>query len=157
MRCVIQSSFSLIVVSQDGTKVLSGGADNAARMYDVQTGQPQQVAQHDAPIKVVKWVETPQGGILATGSWDKTIKVRHLHVDGWLAHAGHQYWDLRQSNPVSTVQLPERCYTMDVAYPLLVVGCAERHIQIYNLTNPTTVYKVRQSFSILNPYTKPHS
>jgi mRNA export factor len=44
-------------------------------MFDIATGQATQVAQHDAPIKVVKWVDTPQAGILATGSWDKTIKV----------------------------------------------------------------------------------
>ena len=55
-------------------------------MHDLATGQSQQVAQHDAPIKVVKWVETPQGGILATGSWDKTIKVwdlatGHIKID----------------------------------------------------------------------------
>ena len=62
---------------KDGTKLFSGGADNAGRMFDTTTGQAQQVAQHDAPIKVVKWVDA-QGGILATGSWDKTIKVR-LH------------------------------------------------------------------------------
>lgn len=45
--------------------------------------------------------------------------------------------------PVATVQLPERCYAMDVVYPLMVVGTAERHMQIYNLTNPTVPYKVR--------------
>ncbi|KAG8213032.1 WD40-repeat-containing domain protein [Butyriboletus roseoflavus] len=111
--------------NKDGNKVISGGADSAARMFDITNGQTTQVAQHDAPIKVVKWIETPQGSILATGSWDKTIK----------------YWDLRSANPVATVQLPERCYTMDVQYPLLVVGTAERHIQIYNLTNPSTPYK----------------
>lgn len=55
--------------------MISGGADNAARMFDITNGQSQQVAQHDAPVKVVKWIETPQGGILATGSWDKTVKV----------------------------------------------------------------------------------
>ena len=61
---------------QDGNKILSGGADNAGRMFDVTTGQSSQVAQHDAPIKTVRWIDTPQGGILATGSWDKTLKVR---------------------------------------------------------------------------------
>jgi hypothetical protein len=55
-----------------------------------------------------------------------------------------QYWDMRTPNPVSTVQLPERCYTLDVSYPLMVVGTAERHVQIFNLTNPTTPFKVRR-------------
>ncbi|KAF7985646.1 hypothetical protein HWV62_2165 [Athelia sp. TMB] len=115
--------------NKEGNKVLSGGADNAGRMFDVTTGQSTQVAQHDAPIKVVRWVDSPQGGILATGSWDKTIK----------------YWDLRAPNPVSTVQLPDRCYSMDIAYPLMVVGTAERHIQVFNLSNPTTPYKTMMS------------
>jgi mRNA export factor len=61
--------------SSDGTKILSGGADNAGRMFDVQTGQSTQVAQHQAPIKSVRWTEM-HGGLLVTGSWDKTIKVR---------------------------------------------------------------------------------
>lgn len=60
---------------QDGTKILSGGADNAARMFDVTTGVSTQVALHDAPIKCVRWIESPQGGVLVTGSWDKTVKV----------------------------------------------------------------------------------
>ncbi|THH18128.1 hypothetical protein EW146_g2802 [Bondarzewia mesenterica] len=112
--------------NKEGNKLISGGCDNTARLFDIQTGQSQQVAQHDAPVKAVKWIDTPQGGILATGSWDKTLK----------------YWDLRTPNPISTVQLPERCYTFDVVYPLLVVGTAERHIQIFNLSSsPTTPYK----------------
>lgn len=44
-------------------------------MYDVATGQSSQVAAHDAPIKSLRYVDQ-QGGILATGSWDKTLKVR---------------------------------------------------------------------------------
>ncbi|KAJ7510440.1 WD40-repeat-containing domain protein [Mycena galericulata] len=115
--------------SQDGSKLFSGGADNAGRMFDVATGQATQIAQHDAPIKAVRWIDSPQSGILATGSWDKTIK----------------YWDLRTPSPIASVQLPERCYSMDVQYPLMVVGTAERHIQIYNLTSPTTLYKSMQS------------
>jgi mRNA export factor len=122
--------------------VVSGGADNAARMFDITTGQAQQVAQHDAPVRVVKWVDA-QGGILATGSWDKTLKVRFFQSPHptWLILL-IQYWDLRSSAPVVSVALPERCYTMDVQFPLMVVGTAERHIQIFNLTNPMTAYKV---------------
>jgi len=153
--CLCKSQVSV----QEGNKILSGGCDNAARLYDVTTGQASQVAQHDAPVKVVKWIETPQGGILATGSWDKTVKVCHslprpeicviMRSARWLtrtlilAFVATKYWDTRSQAPVSVVQLPERCYTLDVAYPLLVVGTAERHILIYNLTNPTTPYKVR--------------
>lgn len=44
-------------------------------MFDLGTGQSQQVGAHDAPIRSVRWVEAPTGGILATGSWDKTVKV----------------------------------------------------------------------------------
>ena len=47
------------------------------RMYDLTTGQTAQVAQHDAPVKSIGWVDAPQGGILVTGSWDKTLKVRN--------------------------------------------------------------------------------
>ncbi|KDQ13524.1 hypothetical protein BOTBODRAFT_111302 [Botryobasidium botryosum FD-172 SS1] len=111
--------------SKDGSKLFSGGADKAARMFDIQSGQAVQVAAHDAPVKCVRWIETPTGGYLATGSWDKTLK----------------YWDTRSSNPIATVQLPERCYAMDVAYPLLVVGTAERHIIMIDLNNPTNVHR----------------
>jgi len=115
--------------SKDGNRVLSAGADNSGRIYDVATGQTQQVAQHDAPIKSVKWIDSPHGSVIATGSWDKTLK----------------YWDLRTPSPIATVELPERCFTMDVMYPLLVVGTAGRHIQIFNLTNPTTAFSTISS------------
>lgn len=38
--------------------------------------------------------------------------------------------------------MAERVYTLDVQYPLMVVGTAERHIQIVNLASPTTIFKV---------------
>jgi len=113
-------------------------------MYDVQTGQSTQIAKHDAPIRVIKYVETPSGGIVVTGSWDKTIKVWGYHPpDSDTCSLVVQYWDIRSQNPVSSVTLPERCYSLDVSYPLMVVGTAERHIQIFNLTSPTAPYKVR--------------
>ena len=51
------------------------------RMFDVTTGQTTPVAQHEQPVRCVKWVDAPQpaGGILATGSWDKTLRVCFSH------------------------------------------------------------------------------
>ena len=65
--------------SKDGTKVFSGGIDNAGRMYDVQTGTPSQVAQHDGPIKATKFTDM-HGGLLVTASWDKKLKVCSLRT-----------------------------------------------------------------------------
>jgi hypothetical protein len=48
-------------------------------MFDLATngnnGQAVQIGVHDAPIKSIRWIELPGGGILATGSWDKSIRV----------------------------------------------------------------------------------
>jgi mRNA export factor len=119
--------------SKDGTKVASGGADKAARMLDLGAGQTTavQVAVHDAPIRCVRFFDAPGAAapMLVTGSWDKTIK----------------YWDLRTPSPVATVQMQDRVYTMDVKDNLLVIGTAERYINIISLTEPTKIYKTLQS------------
>ncbi|KAK9468200.1 WD40-repeat-containing domain protein [Lipomyces arxii] len=113
--------------SKDGTKVVSGGSDKAGRLYDLQSGQSQQIAAHDATIRSVRFVDAGNSGqqMVATASWDKTLK----------------YWDLRSPQAVSTVQLPERTYAMDTQQKLLVVGTAERHICVFDLNNPGVIFK----------------
>jgi mRNA export factor len=97
-------------------------------MLDLNTNQTVQVGAHDAPIKSCRYIDglPNMNNMLVTGSWDKTVR----------------YWDLRSPTPAHTLQLPERCYTIDVKGPLMVIGCAERHILIFNLNNPSTPYKV---------------
>jgi len=56
-----------------------------------------------------------------------------------------KFWDLRQSTPVIQFSLPERCYTADVSYPMVVVGTANRHIIVYNLENQPSEYKRHES------------
>lgn len=111
--------------------MVGAGADKAARMLDLATNATTQVAAHDAPIKCCHMIPNPAGGspLLVTGSWDKTIK----------------YWDLRQSNPIASVECQERVYTMDVKDKLLVVGTADRYINVINLDQPTKFYKTMQS------------
>ncbi|KAG9000860.1 hypothetical protein FRB94_005083 [Tulasnella sp. JGI-2019a] len=116
--------------SKDGTKIFSGGADGVARMYDLQTGASQQVGAHDGPVKCVRWIGTG-GGILITGSWDKTVK----------------YWNTNiiSPNPMGILRLPERVYAMDVAQQLLAVATAERKICLVNLAQPDTIFREVES------------
>lgn len=67
--------------------------------------------------------------MLVTGSWDKTVK----------------YWDLRQQTPVGSVACQERVYTMDVRGDLLVIGTADRYLDIVNLQQPANFFKTMQS------------
>ncbi|KAL8136506.1 hypothetical protein V2J09_002507 [Rumex salicifolius] len=107
----------------DGTAVFSGGCDKQAKMWQLGGNQPVTVAMHDAPIKDMAWI--PEMSVLATGSWDKTVK----------------YWDTRQSNPIHTQQLPDRCYALSVVHPLMVVGTADRNLVVFNLQNPQAEFK----------------
>ncbi|EGE79640.1 Poly(A)+ RNA export protein, variant [Blastomyces dermatitidis ATCC 18188] len=118
----------------DGTKVVGAGVDKAARMLDLQANAttPVQVAAHDAPIRCCAMIPNPGNSaqsLLVTGSWDKTVK----------------FWDLRQSTPIGTLECQERVYTMDVKNKLLVIGTADRYINIVNLDQPTKFYKTMQS------------
>ena len=42
-------------------------------------------------MKVVKWLETPQGSILATSSWDKTVKVLRIQSPHWAWYLSFEY------------------------------------------------------------------
>lgn len=77
--CFLYSRFMALtgIFDQDGQYVFSSGCDNAAQMYNIQTQQAQQVAQHDAPIKCIEFAEVPGSGqVLITAGWDKKLKVR---------------------------------------------------------------------------------
>lgn len=113
--------------------MIGAGADKAARLLDLNApGTPaRQVAAHDAPIRCARFFEMPNTAapMLVTGSWDKTIK----------------YWDLRQETAVCTVPCQDRVYTLDVKGSLLVIGTADRYINIINLSKPDAFYKTLQS------------
>jgi mRNA export factor len=98
-------------------------------MLDLGSGSaiPQAVAEHDSPIRCCEMVEVPgsNGPVLVTGSWDKTVK----------------YWDLRQQTPAATLNCQERVYAMDSRKGLLVIGTADRFINIVDLSNPQKFYK----------------
>ena len=104
-------------MSADSQNVFVGLGDGTAQMWTLGQPQAQTFGKHDAPIRSIHFV--PALSCVFTGSWDKTVKC----------------WDVRQPTPTASVQLPERCYSMDVAHPLMVVATAERKLCVYDLSS----------------------
>ena len=75
------------------------------------------IGKHDGPVKHVCWCQDM--GMCISGSWDKTIR----------------FWNGQTATAQCTLQLPERVYAMDVNYPVMVVGTAERKLLVYDLSN----------------------
>lgn len=117
--------------STDGTKIVSGGADKQVKLFDLASQQAQTIGQHADTVKAVRYVQCgPQNTqCVVSGSWDRTVK----------------YWDMRQPNPICTLNMPERVYTMDSSQKLLVVGTAQRHVEIINLDSPDKIFRSTMS------------
>ncbi|KAA8495870.1 Protein RAE1 [Porphyridium purpureum] len=113
---------------EDGQAIFSAGCDKQAKMWSIATNQNQVIAQHDAPISKIAYLNDVGNGTpcVVTGSWDKTLK----------------YWDIRAptGSPMGVVPMPERVYAMDARGALLVVGTADRKILVYDVRKPTQPY-----------------
>lgn len=105
--------------------MFSASCDKTVKMWDLNSNQSIQVAQHDAPVKTVHWIKSPTYSCLMTGSWDKTLR----------------FWDLKQQQPLLTINLPERVYCADVIYPMAAVALANKQVVIYQLENQPAEYK----------------
>lgn len=66
---------AFFICLQDGTKIFSASCDKTVKMWDLNSNQTMQVAQHDAPVKSVHFIKAINYTCLMTTSWDKTIKV----------------------------------------------------------------------------------
>uniref|UniRef100_A0A8B9LHJ2 Rae1 protein homolog n=1 Tax=Astyanax mexicanus TaxID=7994 RepID=A0A8B9LHJ2_ASTMX len=111
--------------SDDGSKVFTASCDKTAKMWDLNSNQAMQIAQHEGPIRTIHWIKAPNYSCVMTGSWDKTLK----------------FWDTRSPNPMMSLQMPERCYCADVVYPMAVVATAERGLIVYQLENQPSEFR----------------
>ena len=101
--------------SNDGLTVFSAGCDGKVKAYNLQAQRDQQIGAHDSGVVACVWVEELK--MVVTASWDKTVR----------------FWNGTAPTPVLTLQLPDRCFSMDVKYPLLVCACAEKQMAVFNL------------------------
>lgn len=90
-------------------------------------GIAQQIGVHDAPVKGVGFLKS--SNLVVSGSWDKKLK----------------FWDTRSPNPAGVLDLPERCYAMDVKDNLLVVGTAGRHVVVYDVSGQPREHSRKES------------
>ncbi|KAK3938514.1 WD40-repeat-containing domain protein [Diplogelasinospora grovesii] len=119
--------------SKDGTILAAAGADKSVYCLDLSSGQTLTLSAgyaHAAPVRCVRFLSANFSNMLATGSWDKTVK----------------YWDLRQPTPVATLVVPERVYSMDTASGMLVAATADNQIHLVNLQqNPRAIHQTMPS------------
>lgn len=118
------------MLCQDAPVVLSAGADNQAKMCDLnQPNAGQTIGQHEKPIRSIRCGEINGSPVAITGSWDKTVKI----------------WDLRQQRAVSSKTCSERVYSMDSRDNMLVIATAERYIHVVDVRKLEVDYKSHTS------------
>ncbi|HVN52880.1 MAG TPA: BTAD domain-containing putative transcriptional regulator [Anaerolineaceae bacterium] len=83
-----EDRISTVAFSPDGKRVVSGGWDRSARVWDVQSGQEVSRLDHGGPVSAVAF--SPDGKWVASASQDGTARVWEASSGRELARMTHQ-------------------------------------------------------------------
>eukprot|EP00923_Selenidium_pygospionis_P005906 GHVN01010178.1.p1 GENE.GHVN01010178.1~~GHVN01010178.1.p1 ORF type:complete len:355 (+),score=34.16 GHVN01010178.1:4183-5247(+) len=115
-QSVNQSPFLTCAV---GKGIIFGGScDGSVTAFNMETNQQQQVGQHGLPVSHVFY--DCERNMVVSGSWDKTIK----------------FWDLRQTAPAFSLEVPAKVWCMDIRWPMVVTTVGKK-VHVYNMMQPS--------------------
>ena len=105
--------------AKDG-RCFYAGCDRTAMMWDLQTGQTQQVAGHDAPICSARYQEDGAAApMLVTSGWDGKVR----------------FWDLRSPTPAKEESFGAPVHDMDLTTAPMATFLCGRKCIVYDLQN----------------------
>ena len=116
-------------MDSDGT-CYGGGVDCSVVAHDAETGAGRVVGKHTAGVKCVE-VCAALSSVVSAG-WDAQLNL----------------WDTRasaSSAAAASASLPAKAFTMALHERTVVVGCAQRRVNVYDLRNLGTPLEERTS------------
>jgi len=123
----IKQPFWIVVFMNDNT-VFSGGLDRAVKMYDVASGTDRILGKHEKPVRVTMY--SSEHNLLVTCGWDAVMKL----------------WDHRQPQPeLSAHAQPAKVFAASQRGNRVVVGCASRHVFVWDLRQTSDPEQRRES------------
>ncbi|KAK0409976.1 hypothetical protein QR680_004874 [Steinernema hermaphroditum] len=120
-RAVLSCTFA------GNNKLVSGGLDRIVKIVDVMSGAESKIGGHGDAIRCMEY--NPETDLVATGSWDSSVK----------------FWDLRSSHSVATADVGDKVYAMDVKKNRAVIGTKDRKVFVYDMRNLRQPEQVRDS------------
>lgn len=113
---------------QDTTKCVSAGLARKVVLTDFVSQKEQCLGEHAEAVKCLEFHSKTQQ--VLTASWDRTLCA----------------WDARRrAAPAATIHLGTKAFCMDVAEEKVVVGCADRTVQIFDVRKLGELLEKRES------------
>jgi len=112
----------------DDSNVFSGGLDKVVKLYNITTSTEKDLGKHEKAVRST--IYNKDHSVLLTFGWDATMKL----------------WDHRQPTAlISSHEQPAKVFAADARGHRAVVGCAARHVLVWDLRQTAEAEQKRES------------